>query len=246
MQQTMMGLVIRVVKTGEADRIIHILTPRLGVISAVAKGAHRIKSKLMSATELFSYAEFTLFDGKSMYIIDEAETYNVFFGLRQSVEGMAVSMYFAEIISTVLPTGAEAAALQRLLLNCLHFISEKKRDIRLVKAIFELRCMSIIGYMPSLIACDNCVKYEGGAFYFDTQAGILLCADCAQAKDISANINAGTLAAMRQIVFSDDDKVFAFTVGEQSLAQLSSVAELYLCACLNNPLKTLDFYKTLL
>ncbi|MEG1125499.1 MAG: recombination protein O N-terminal domain-containing protein [Oscillospiraceae bacterium] len=55
MQITTMGLVIKEVKTGEADRIIHILTQD-GVINAIAKGSQRLKSKLFSATSLFCYA----------------------------------------------------------------------------------------------------------------------------------------------------------------------------------------------
>ncbi|MEG1476305.1 MAG: DNA repair protein RecO, partial [Oscillospiraceae bacterium] len=107
MQITTMGLVIKEVKTGEADRIIHILTQD-GVINAIAKGSQRLKSKLFSSTSLFCYAEFTLFSGKSMYIVDEAEVKEVFFGVRQSVEGMALAMYFAELAATLLPQGDEA------------------------------------------------------------------------------------------------------------------------------------------
>ncbi|MEG0179382.1 MAG: DNA repair protein RecO [Oscillospiraceae bacterium] len=246
MQLTTMGLVIKVVKTGEADRIVHILTPKFGVISAIAKSGQRLKSKLFSSTGLFCYAEFTLFEGKNMYVIDEAEVSEVFFGMRQSIEGMATAMYFAEIVSTLLPTGNEAAILLRLLLNSLYYISEQKRDLKQLKAIFELRCLTIVGYMPNLIACDNCIKYEGGAFYFDTIAGTLLCADCALARGIDANIDAGTLAAMRHIVFSEDEKVFAFTVSNKSLLQLQNVAVQYFCNCIDKPLRSLDFLNTLI
>ena len=47
------GIVLREVKTGESDRILTILTPDSGMISAAAKGAQRLKSKLFAATGLF-------------------------------------------------------------------------------------------------------------------------------------------------------------------------------------------------
>ena len=72
------GIVLREVKTGESDRILTILTPALGVISASAKGSQRLKSKLFAATGLFCYSEFILFEGKTMYLVDEATPIEVF------------------------------------------------------------------------------------------------------------------------------------------------------------------------
>ena len=50
MQVATTGLVLRQVKVGEADRILTILTPDLGVVSASARGSLRMKSALFSAT----------------------------------------------------------------------------------------------------------------------------------------------------------------------------------------------------
>ena len=49
MQLVTPGLVLREVKVGESDRILTILTPEHGLISASAKGSLRLKSKLFSA-----------------------------------------------------------------------------------------------------------------------------------------------------------------------------------------------------
>ena len=55
------GIVLREVRTGESDRILTILTPGHGVISASAKSSQRLKNKLFAATGLFCYSEFVLF-----------------------------------------------------------------------------------------------------------------------------------------------------------------------------------------
>ena len=244
MQITTMGLVIREIKTGEADRILHILTPEYGVISALAKGSQRLKSKLFSATGLFCYAEFTMFNGKSMYIVDEAQVHEVFFGLRQSVEGMALAMYFAELVATLLPQGAEAQNLLRLLLNSLSFIANDKMNMRLLKPVFELRTLTIAGYMPDVVACSSCAKYEGGAFYFDESAGDIYCGDCAKARGLSANIDASALAAIRHIVFSDDEKLFSFTLPDASVRKLYTVIERYAQYSVDKPLRSMEFLNT--
>ena len=63
----------------------------------MAKGALRLKNKLFSGTGLFCYSEFTLFQGKSMYIVDDAQVQTVFYGIHDDMENMALAMYFSEL-----------------------------------------------------------------------------------------------------------------------------------------------------
>ena len=61
-----LGLVLKETRYKESDRILTILTPGLGVISASAQSSLRLKSKLFSACGLFCYSEFTLVPGRNM------------------------------------------------------------------------------------------------------------------------------------------------------------------------------------
>ena len=126
MQIATTGLVLRQVKVGEADRILTILTPDLGVITASAKGSLRLKNKLFSATGVFCYSEFTLSSGRSHYFVDSAQVKKVFHGISGSVEGMALATYLGEIALTLAPAPPEADAQLRLLLNSLYMIGEKR------------------------------------------------------------------------------------------------------------------------
>ena len=120
------GLVLKETRYKESDRIITLLTPGLGVISASAQSSLRLKSKLFSACGLFCYSEFVLVPGRNMYTVREADVKNVFHGISSSIEGMSLAMYMAEMASALSPTGDEAAKELRLLLNCFYMISEKK------------------------------------------------------------------------------------------------------------------------
>ena len=133
------GLVLKETRYKESDRILTILTPELGVISASAQSSLRLKNKLFSACGLFCYSEFVLLPGRNMYTIREAEVRNVFHGISSTIEGMSLAMYLAEMAAALSPTGEEAAKELRLLLNCLYMISEGKTDLHVVKAVFELR-----------------------------------------------------------------------------------------------------------
>ena len=148
MQVATTGLVLRQVKVGEADRILTILTPDLGVVSASARGSLRMKSALFSATGLFCYSEFTLTSGRSHYFVDTAQVKKVFHGISASIEGMALASYMAEIAAELSPAPPEADAQLRLLLNCLYMISERHYPCAQLKAIYELRALTLAGYMP--------------------------------------------------------------------------------------------------
>lgn len=89
----------------ESDRILTILTPELGVISASAQSSLRLKNKLFSACGLFCYSEFVLLPGRNMYTIREAEVRNVFHGISSTIEGMSLAMYLAEMAAALSPTG---------------------------------------------------------------------------------------------------------------------------------------------
>ena len=247
MQIATTGLVLRQVKVGEADRILTILTPDLGVISASARGSLRMKSPLFSATGLFCYSEFSLSSGRSHFFVDAAQIKKVFHGVSATVEGMALASYMAEIAAELSPAPPEADAQLRLLLNCLYMISERHYPCTQLKAIYELRALTLAGYMPDVLACAGCGKYDGGEFYLDPVEGRLLCADCAERQRHIPNLDAGALYAMRHIFWTvEDKKVFGFKISPESLKDLSRVSEQYTLANLEHGLKTLDFLKTVL
>ncbi len=245
MKVTVNGLVLGQVKLREADRILTLLTPELGVISVSAKGSMRPKNKLFSASGLFSYSEWTLHEGKTMYTADEAAPIQLFFGLRESIEALSVASYIAEMLRILSPIGPEAAALLKLALNSLYLLCEGKKPPAFVKAVFELRSLSQSGYQPDLDGCAECGQTDGPVF-LDFANGTIICAQCAAVKAMQPNVPAGVLAAMRHIGHAPDDKLFAFALGEDNQRQLNLLAERYLLFHLDYPPKTLSFLKTLL
>ena len=246
MQTITNGVVLREIKTGEADRILTILTENLGIVSASAKNAMRIKSKLLTSTALFSYSEFVLFHGKSMYMVNDASTNKVFHGINNSIEGLSLAMYLAELTAVVLPQDQEASDQLKLLLNSFYCISENKFPLRIIKAVYELRTLANYGYMPNLIACADCAKYDGEDFLFVHSTSEILCKTCAEKKGLRPNISAGVLSAMRHIVYSTAKKVFAFKLSETEILNLSEVVEMYSVIQLERKIKTLDFLNAML
>jgi len=244
MQLTLEGIVLRQYKADE-DRILHILTSRFGVITAYANGAAKPRSPLAGSTELLCYSSFVLFHHKERYVVDKADSNRIFFGIRGDIEKLALASYLAQLSNEVCPHGVEADAHLRLLLNALHYIEKGLRPPGLLKALFELRILTLSGFMPDLVACRECAAYEAARMRFFPDSGSLLCGDCHTNAPGGIPLSPGILAAMRHIVFSPAEKLFAFTLSDEGIAGLAGLSETYLHYQIDKTFPALEFYRGL-
>ncbi len=244
MKTTADGLVIWEVKTGEADRVLTLLTPN-GVVSAYAKNSLRPKNKLTSSTAMLSYANFELFSGKNMYTVDDAQTITRFVKLSADVEGYALAVYFCELLKLLAPVEDDAGDFLSLTLNSLYLLNEGKKPLLLIKAVFELRAMTYAGYLPDLVACSRCGASDSDAVRLDLTGGSWLCADCAKALSVPVNCSRAVLHAMRHAVYSALNRAFSFELAPDAMKLLGAVSEQYVLAHIERSLSTLDFYNAL-
>ena len=61
----------------------------------------------------------------------------------------------------------------------------------------------------------------------------------------SLPLEAGTLSAMRHVVYGDPKRLFSFALPPESLSRMAAACEGFLLAQLDRGFRTLDFYKTL-
>ncbi len=247
MQISTEGVVLRARDINEADRVLTILTRDRGVVSAFANGSKRIKSKLMASTQTFAYSRFQLFKGRDHYTVDVAEPLSVFFGIRGDMDKLSLAGYLSELAQCLAPVEDEAEGFLRLFLNCLYFLEKDLRPYPLLKAVFELRSLTLAGYMPDLVACSRCGAYECERMYFSLTGSKLCCASCATEpmEEQAAELSGAVLSAMRYISYSELDKLFSFSLAPQSLERLGQVCEAYALYQIGHGFKTLDFLKSL-
>ncbi len=169
---------------GESDRFVTALTRELGAVHASARGARTLKNRGSVATRLLSYSRLTLREGRSRdkYIIEDARPLRVFFDIHGDIARLALAQYFCELAGVLAPREEPAEEHLRLLLNALHFLTEGKRDLRLIKAVVELRLLTLSGYMPDLGSCSSCREADA-PLWFLPRDGVLRCARCEKPGD---------------------------------------------------------------
>lgn len=237
------AIVLKITKTGESDRLLTLLTRDRGILKAFAKAADRPKNKLHMSTNLFCYGRFTFYEGVKSTKVEECDLNETFFGLQQDITKLALAQYFNELMIESAPVETDANEYLRLLLNSLYFLANDKKNIHILKSLFELRLASLIGYMPSLIACSECGEFETDPMYFNEMTGELFCCNCKGAGTKCYPLE--VITAMRHIVFSEFDKLFSLGVSESSIYLLEAATEKYLIAVLRKKFRTLDFYKSI-
>lgn len=247
------GLVIRTVDYKESDRLITIFTEEMGVVTALARGSRTLKSRQLSASMQFCYGSYVLYKRGEYYQIKESELIESFFGIRRSLEHLALAAYVAEVISDVATTEAEPELL-RLTLNTLYAISELDYTPEKIKASFEIRCAAIIGFMPDVIACE-CGERLGN-FYFDIMGGYIKCYACNERdilehrepespheSHIVAMLTEGAKMALGYCVHSPIEKLFSYKISDSDMSVFARATEEYLTNQLERSFKSLDFYK---
>lgn len=238
------GLVIKESRVGESDRLVTVLTKQKGILRAFVQRAEKSKSGKLSATRLFSYSRFTIFEGRDKYIIDDAQPIEIFFGLRKDIETLALGQYFCELAGELAPEGSEAGNFLRLMLNALYILENGKRPPLIVKAAVEMRMLSFAGYMPDLISCCECGAYEADTMYYFPLEGKIVCDDCIKnvPNSLSFKLGHGAMTAMRHTVYADFEKVFNFALPAGALKELSQASEAYVLNTIGKSFKTLEFY----
>ena len=245
MYLTTRGLVLRVTDYNDRDSLLTLLTPNHGKLTVKARGLRRKNSPLSAPCQLLAYGEYTLFEYRGSYTINEAASVELFQQLRRDLQKLSLGIYCAQVTEVLSQEDIPNPELLSLVLNCLHMLTLEVSEAK-VKAIFELRSACLAGYMPELSGCHICGFHSPE--YFDLSAGALVCGRCRnlESNGIRLPVSAGTAQAMQYISTCDAKRLFSFELGEENMRQLSQNTEAYLTTQLERGFSTLDFYKSLL
>lgn len=139
------GIILKTEPIAEYDRRIVILTNNHGKISAFARGARRQTNKLMACTDLFCFGDFRLYPGKSSYSLSDAVIKNYFEEFRNDFDLSVYGMYFLEVMDFVTVENNDEVDNLKLLYQALRALLSEEYDNKLVKVVFELKCMMLSG-----------------------------------------------------------------------------------------------------
>ena len=247
------GVVIRETNVGEADKILSIFTDS-GIVSATAKGVRSIKSKFLPCCQLFCYASYVLYSKNGYYWIKEASLIDNFFDIRLSLEKTAAAGYICEVIDYT-ATSEPCEEYLSLALNSLYALSKDKYPVEKIKAAFEIKTASLLGFMPDIDACHVC-QSSCESYTLDIMNGNLVCDECKSARLLEysdpetddgyrlpiVNITEGARAAMHFIIHTPVRDILRFNLSDQDMLSFARGSQAYFLNHIDHEFKTLNFY----
>ena len=220
------GVVLSESNMGDFDKMLTILTPNVGKISCVAKGARRPRSALLAGTQIFCFGEYLMYKGTNTYHINSVEPIEVFYNIRTDLDKLKYAVHINKIIQDVTHENQNCFNILQLLLNTLYVISETDKDLELVLSIFKLRLVSILGFKPKIASCVNCNEKEN-LNHFSLRDNGLKCEACSRQDKSSISMTESTLNAIKYTITAPPKKQFSFTIKDESLEEFKLISKLY-------------------
>ncbi len=240
------GLILKQRNVGEKDKFITVLSRDRGVIEASARGVRSVKSKILSGTQPLCFSDLTLYEGKSSFVVNDAQVLESFYNIRLDIEKTALASYFCELLGFIVPSEEEAEGYLRLALNTLSYLCTDSRSPLFLKTVFEWKLMCLSGFAPDVTGCDSCGESDGEEFYFYPAEGVIRCRGCAvSGEQVRFALVKPVLAALRFMTQADLKRLFQFKLEEKALAYLNTITEYYTLYHCGRGFHSLDFYKNL-
>jgi DNA repair protein RecO (recombination protein O) len=221
------GIVLRRRDLGETDRIVTLLTLEHGKRRIVAKGSRRPASRLAGHLEPFAATRLLVARTRGLDIVSQAETIEVFAGLRTDEAAIATAGYVAELVDALLPEEQASDAVYDLLYATYGLLAEG-RDARLVTRVFEMAFLRHIGYRPELrqcVVCEQAVEPVLNGFSLD---GGVVCHRCLDRRPDVMRVSVNALKLLRTIDRGEFGRLFGLRVPPDVWAEVDAILARYI------------------
>jgi DNA repair protein RecO (recombination protein O) len=218
------GIVLRSIRYGEADRILDLYTSDAGLVSGIAKGIRRTRSRFGGRLEPLSCVDFMAYRGRNLDTITQAEVLRSFHGVREDLARFEAA---GDMVGSIraLSGGDEAdRRVFNLLYHALDALENRESDFRAVEAAFSLKLAILAGYAPQLDACMGCDKEIDDVgtehLYFAPNLGGVMCSDCK--TEVGGDVfpvPVGTVEGLRTLI-SRPTREATMEHGEESIRRV--------------------------
>lgn len=226
----------------ERDRMLHILTPDYGLISAGARGACSVKSKLRSVSNLFSLCNYDLFHHKGRFYVDDGEVIESFLNISESLEHLTAASHAAEVFRDLTRHSPPDKKYFDLWAYTIYEVSQSKRPV-LISRLSTLRLLAEAGYAPRLNSCVICQRPVSGDAVFSFSNSGIICHrhSCGDSSEDYLKMSRGTLALLQHILSAPLNRLYRFQVADKIEKNASQFLDLYLCQKMEKDYKKLTF-----
>lgn len=234
------GIVLRTRDLGEHDRLVTLYTRDLGKLTAVARGARRVRSRFGGALELFTWGEAVGFEreGRELVRLDHFDIRRSFRALREDLERLGHGARIVEALARLTAERDPHPACFALLLRGLRALEAGAAPR--VHLAFTLRLLDLTGHRPRLDRCAGCrQRVAGAAAAFDPREGGLVCARCRSAGVL--DVSGAALGVLRGLQAATWEARLRARIAAPVEREAAALLDAYVTALVGGPLRTARF-----
>ncbi|MCR9197103.1 MAG: DNA repair protein RecO [Planctomycetaceae bacterium] len=200
------ALVIRQADFSESSRVVTFFSREFGKVSALAKGAKRLKGPFDAALDLLSNCRIVFIRKSSgaLSLLTQASLSSRFAPVPGSLNSLYGGYYLAELLASLTEEEDPEPQLFDLAIKTLEELADPQADLPSAIVAFEIGLLQIVGLFPNLTECCVCtapVKIEGKYAHWVSQGG-LLCNSCRRQEFQGRSVSAGAVALLRRMTES--------------------------------------------
>ncbi len=227
----------------ESDRILTFYTLGRGKITGIAKGARRSRKRFVGNIEPASLVDLVFFhnDRTEMVRVEDARLVDAYPALKSDIVRLSGACYLLELVAEMTKEGQRIPGVFNLLAGFIKLLEAGGGDS--VLRFFEIRLLSMLGYLPHL---DGCVVCRGPfaadeRLYFSSEKGGTVCGKCATVAGSVAGVSAGTARLLSMAARFDTGKLARLKPGPEFLEESEEILYDFIKFQIGKELKTKRF-----
>ncbi len=213
------AIVIKSVPYKDNDKILTLLTPDHGKISASLRGANKPKAKLKFAGQLFCFAEFDLIQFGSNFTVKTVTEIESFFDISKDFQKLSIGSSILEICDKITKEGeTNCYPIFLSTLKALQTLVFSSTSPKLVLVKFMLDAFKFCGYELTMDRCKNCGAKFNGNIFMNIETGAFVCPLCKTEECM--NISLGAFNIIKLVSNTEYQNLKSITVHEHHLDEI--------------------------
>jgi DNA repair protein RecO (recombination protein O) len=219
------AIVLRSIRYGEADRILHLYTPDHGRVSAIAKGARRTRSRFGARLEPFFHLRALLWQShpprSDLLTVTSAETLDAHGPLRERAASLDAAARDCDAVARLFETDDPSPAVFHLLANELRLLDDEERAAAAAHQLaFRLKLLVAGGFAPQLATCASCGEADHLSGFSGAAGGVVCTACEASSFPLGEEAHAFLVAALgRPLAEAPDASPRALRQAERAITE---------------------------
>jgi len=212
----------------ENDSKVLMYTLENGMLELVARGTGKKTSKLASHIEPITLSDVMVIRGRNHDYVGTSSAENCFRKLKEDYEKIVVAGEVIAGFNQIIKKNEVDENIFFLVLNFLHFLNDAElgsNELIILKIVFEIKFLKLLGYLPSFSRCSRCDERDISKLkYFNNQEGGVVCSKCVlAANEENVIIDEDLINNIKFLTKCNFDEILKIDISPKIIAKINNI-----------------------